>query len=69
MLLGLAGLGAGGALAWRGGLAARLLVKREGTAPIGPEASGTARDDAETGFDEPPLTRLSVVGGPDREAP
>ena len=69
MLLGLAGMGAGGALAWRGGLAARLRARRGGTAPMGPEASGTAADDAETGFDGPPLTRLSVVGGPDREAP
>jgi hypothetical protein len=71
LLIGLGGIAAAGATGWRTGLLGRLTGPR----PDGPSAAGghdaaDPADLAETGDpDEIPLTRLSVVGGPELRRP
>ncbi len=65
LLIGLAGLTAGGAAAWRTGLAGRLTGPPNGPAAPGEPDAG-AHEGAPDDTDELPLTRLSVVGGADR---
>ena len=64
LLIGLAGLGAGGALAWRGGLRGRL--RGPGVDPdAGDRTTGMSDPAPDDAGESIALARLSVVGGPD----